>query len=48
MESPKFKYGRGTNDENVEETEYSDTIPADLLSKIKSAKEEDTQEEPGK
>jgi AsmA protein len=48
MESPKFKYGRGTNDENVEETEYSDTIPPNLLSKIKSAKEEDTQEEPDK
>jgi AsmA protein len=48
MESPKFKYGRGNNDENVEETEYSDTIPPDLLNKIRSAKEADTTEEPDK
>ncbi|MGA2824032.1 MAG: AsmA-like C-terminal region-containing protein, partial [Bacteroidales bacterium] len=39
QENPKFKYGRGNNDENVEETEYSDEIPKDVLDKIKNAKE---------
>jgi AsmA protein len=46
QENPKFKYGRGSNDENVEETEYSDEIPKDMLDKIKSAKEEDLKDEP--
>jgi len=46
QENPKFKYGRGNNDEDVEETEYSDDIPKDLLEKIKSAKEEDLKDEP--
>lgn len=41
QENPKFKYGRGTNDEEVEETEYTDEIPPELLEKIKNAKEED-------
>ncbi len=41
QENPKFKYGKGNNDENVEETEYSDEIPKDILDKIKNAKEED-------
>jgi AsmA protein len=46
QENPKFKYGRGNNDENVEETEYSDEIPKDILDKIKNAKEEDLKDEP--
>ncbi len=46
MENPKFKYGRGNSDENVEETEYSDEIPPDMLEKIKNAKEEESTEEP--
>jgi AsmA protein len=46
QENPKFKYGRGNSDENVEETQYSDEIPKDLLDKIKSAKEEDLKDEP--
>ena len=41
QENPKFKYGRGVNDKDVEETEYTDEIPKDLLDKIKSAKEEE-------
>jgi len=41
QENPRFKYGRGTNDEDVEETEYSDEIPPELLEKIRNAKEED-------
>ncbi len=46
QENPKFKYGRGNNDEGVEETQYSDEIPKDILEKIKSAKEEDLKDEP--
>ena len=46
QENPRFKYGRGNNDENVEETEYSDEIPKDMLDKIKNAKEEDLKDEP--
>jgi len=41
QENPKFKYGRGNNDEDVEETEYSDDIPKDMLEKIKNAKDEE-------
>jgi AsmA protein len=48
QDNPKFKYGRGTNDEDVEETSYSDEIPPEMLKKIKEAKEEDIEEEPGK
>jgi len=46
QENPKFKYGRGNKDEDVEETEYSDDLPKDMLDKIRSAKEEDLKEEP--
>jgi AsmA protein len=46
QENPKFKYGRGNNDEEVEETQYSDEIPKDILEKIKSAKEEELKDEP--
>ena len=45
QDNPKFKYGRGNSDENVEETEYSDEIPKDMLDKIKNAKEEDLKDE---
>jgi len=49
---PKFKYGRGNQDEAVDETEYSDEIPPEMLQKIKNAKAEDLpdeeQEDPGK
>ena len=48
QDNPKFKYGRGNNDEDVEETNYSDEIPKDLLDKIKNAKDEDLKDEPGK
>jgi AsmA protein len=46
QENPKFKYGRGSNDENVEETEYSDEIPPEMLEKIKSAKGEELMDDP--
>jgi AsmA protein len=45
QDDPKFKYGRGNGDEDVEETEYSDTIPPDMLNKIKAAKTEDINDE---
>jgi len=46
QENPKFKYGRGNNDEDVEEAQYSDEIPKDILDKVKSAKEEELKDEP--
>ncbi len=46
MDNPKFKYGRGNNDEDVEETQYSDEIPKDMLDKIKNAKEEEIKDDP--
>ena len=36
---------RLNNDEDVDETQYSDEIPKDLLDKIKSAKEEDLKDD---
>ena len=45
QENPKFKYGRGNNDENVDETEYSDELPKDMLDKIKSVKDEDLKDD---
>jgi AsmA protein len=46
QENPKFKYGRGTSDEDVEETDYSDEIPPEMLKKIRDAKATDLQDEP--
>jgi AsmA protein len=43
---PKFKYGRGTADEDVEETEYSDDLSPEMLKMIRNAKAEDLQDEP--
>jgi AsmA protein len=45
QDNPKFKYGRGVNDKDVDETEYSDEIPKELLDKIKSVKEEDQKDD---
>ncbi len=44
QEKPVFKYGRGGNDKDVDETEYKDDLPKELLEKIKNAKEEELQE----
>lgn len=46
QENPKFKYGRGNQDEDLEESAYTDDIPQDMKDKIKNAKEEDLKEEP--
>lgn len=46
QENPKFKYGRGNQDESVEETIFSDEIPADILLQIQNVKEEDLKEDP--
>jgi len=46
MDNPKFKYGKSSADAEVEETEYSDELPAEMRAKIKSAKEEDLKDEP--
>ncbi|MEI7490720.1 MAG: AsmA-like C-terminal region-containing protein [Bacteroidota bacterium] len=46
MDNLRFKYGKGSGDEDVDETQYSDEIPKDILNKIKSAKEEDLKDEP--
>ncbi len=45
MDNLKFKYGKGSGDEDVDETQYSDEIPKDMLDKIKNAKEEDLKDE---
>jgi AsmA protein len=46
QDEPKFKYGRGNQDEDLEETNYSDELPKEMLDQIKNAKEEDLKEEP--
>jgi len=43
---PKFKYGRGTADEDVEETEYTDELSPEMLKLIHNAKAEPLQDEP--
>jgi AsmA protein len=45
QENPKFKYGRGTKDEDVEETEYTDELSPEMLKLIHNAKTEDLQDE---
>ena len=45
-ESPIFKYGKGKGDEDLEETQYSDQLPKEMLDKIKNAKEEDLKDDP--
>lgn len=40
QDQPKFKYGRGSNDEDVEETEYSDEVPAEFLEKVRKSKDD--------
>jgi AsmA protein len=45
LDNPKFKYGRGTSDEEVETIEYVDEIPPEMLEMIREAKEETGQEE---
>jgi AsmA protein len=44
--NPKFKYGRGTGDEDVAETDYSDEVPPEMLDKIRNAKAEELKDEP--
>lgn len=40
MDQPKFKYGRGNQDEEVEETTFTDELPPDMLEKIRNARED--------
>lgn len=46
MDVPKFKYGKGSGDDDVAETEYTDELPKEMRDKIKSAKEEDLKDDP--
>ncbi len=48
QDKPVFKYGRGSSDKDVDETQYQDVLPKEMLDKIKNAKEEDLKEEPQK
>jgi hypothetical protein len=48
MENLKIKYGRGTENEEISESEYSDELPKEMLERIKSAKDDDDDEEPPK
>ncbi|MGE5425197.1 MAG: AsmA-like C-terminal region-containing protein, partial [Syntrophothermus sp.] len=40
-DNPKFKYGRGNNDEQLEESQYSDELPAEFMDRLKNVKEEE-------
>ncbi len=40
MDQPKFKYGRGNQDEEVEETVFTDELPPDMLEKIRNTKDD--------
>ena len=39
-QNPKFKYGRGNSDEDIEETVYTDELTPELRQMIRNAKEE--------
>jgi AsmA protein len=43
---PRFKYGRGTTDEDVEATDYTDELSPEMLKMIHNAKAEDLNDEP--
>jgi len=45
MDNLKFKYGKGSGDQDVDETQYSDEIPKDMLDKIKNAKDDNLKDE---
>ncbi|MEI7500981.1 MAG: AsmA family protein [Bacteroidota bacterium] len=47
MDSPKIKYGRGKESEDLNESDYSDELPPEMLERIKNAKEDDDEEESG-
>ena len=40
MENLKIKYGRGKDNEEIPDSEYSDQLPKEMLDRIKSAKDE--------
>lgn len=42
----KIRFGRGKDSEEAEESDYSDELPAELLERIKNAKEEGGEEQP--
>ncbi len=44
-DNPIIKYGKGSNDEELPETEYSNKLPDEMLQKIKNAREEQGNEE---
>lgn len=39
-DNPRFRYGRGTSDEDIEVTEYTEELSPEMLSLIREAKEE--------
>ncbi len=46
MDDLKIKYGRGGDEEALPDSSYSDKLPAEMLDRIKNAKESDSDEEP--
>jgi hypothetical protein len=46
MENLKIRYGKNLSGENAVETEYSDELPLEMKTRIKSAKDDDDQEKP--
>jgi AsmA protein len=41
QDKPVFKYGKGSNDKDVDETEYQDELPKEMLESIKNAQDAD-------
>ena len=49
MEDLKFKYGKGKESDEIPDSEYKDELPAEMLQRIKNAKDDSgDEEEPGK
>ncbi len=45
MDNLKIKYGRGKDADNLQESDYTDELPKEMLDRIKSAKDDDSGDE---
>jgi AsmA protein len=45
-DNPKIKYGKGKESDELKESDYSDELPAEMLDRIKNAREDAGDEEP--
>jgi len=46
MDDLRIRYGRGKDQDELTESDYTDELPKEMLERIKNAKEDDTGEEP--